>query len=120
MIRSHGTSGPGSSQLIRRRRSRKSGATHEQHYKYYLFEQFIFYSQWEKLKQYAAYQGIRIVGDIPIYVGLDSADVWSQQELFELDPKTLKPLRVSGVPTGLLQQDRPALGKSSVPLEQRR
>ena len=72
--------------------------TYEQQYKYYLFEQFIFYSQWEKLKQYAAYQGIRIIGDIPIYVGLDSADVWSQQELFELDPKTLKPLRVSGVP----------------------
>ncbi len=77
---------------------KKIRSTYEQQYKYYLFEQFIFYSQWEKLKQYAAYQGIRIIGDIPIYLGLDSADVWSQQELFELDPKSLKPLRVSGVP----------------------
>ena len=76
----------------------KIRSTYEQQYKYYLFEQFVFYSQWEKLKQYAAYQGIRIIGDIPIYLGLDSADVWSQQELFELDPKTLEPLRVSGVP----------------------
>ncbi len=71
---------------------------YEQQYNYFLFEQFLFYSQWSVLKTYAADNGIRIIGDIPIYIGLDSADVWSHQELFELNPKTLLPQRVSGVP----------------------
>ena len=71
---------------------------YRQQYNYYLFEQFVFHSQWTHLKNYAADNGIRIIGDIPIYIGLDSADVWSHQEIFELNPKTLQPQRVSGVP----------------------
>ncbi len=70
----------------------------EGQYNYYLFEQFLFHSQWSLLKKYAADQQIRIIGDIPIYIGLDSADVWSHQELFEINPRTLEPQRVSGVP----------------------
>jgi 4-alpha-glucanotransferase len=46
-----------------------------QQYNYFLFEQFIFHSQWSVLKTYAADNGIKIIGDIPIYIGLDSADV---------------------------------------------
>ena len=59
--------------------------------------QFLFYRQWNKLHDYARKQGIRIMGDIPIYVAQDSADVWSHPELFLLDDKGM-PLRVAGCP----------------------
>ncbi len=65
---------------------------------YYLFEQYIFFKQWSALKRYAQAQGIGLIGDIPIYVGLDSCDVWANRSIFEIDDKTLAPLRVSGVP----------------------
>ena len=65
---------------------------------FYLFEQYVFFRQWAELKKQAASKGIRIIGDIPIYVALDSADVWAQQNIFEIDPESLEPLRVSGVP----------------------
>lgn len=64
---------------------------------YWNFIQFIFYSQWTNLKNYANKQGIRIIGDIPIYVSYDSADVWSSPELFMLD-KDLLPSKVAGFP----------------------
>lgn len=59
--------------------------------------QFFFYTQWQNLKKYANEAGIRLFGDIPIFVAADSADVWANQSLFRLD-KTGKPLAVSGVP----------------------
>lgn len=59
--------------------------------------QFIFYRQWNALKQYANEQGIRIIGDIPIYVAMDSADTWSHPELFQLD-KENRPTAVAGCP----------------------
>ncbi|WP_136806149.1 4-alpha-glucanotransferase [Desulfosediminicola flagellatus] len=65
---------------------------------YYTFEQFIFYSQWQRLRQKATELDILLFGDIPIYVGLDSVDVWAHQDIFELDPNTGKPTLVSGVP----------------------
>lgn len=65
---------------------------------YYLFEQYIFFSQWHSLRQYAHEKAINIIGDIPIYVGLDSSDVWANRKLFEIDDATLTPVRVSGVP----------------------
>jgi 4-alpha-glucanotransferase len=61
------------------------------------FEQFIFFSQWNRLKSYCRDRGIRIFGDLPIYVAHDSADVWSHPELFCLDPNG-KPTSVAGVP----------------------
>jgi len=60
--------------------------------------QFFFDVQWTELKKYANKMGIQIVGDIPIFVALDSADVWSHQELFQMDKKTLAQLRCAGVP----------------------
>lgn len=45
----------------------------------------MFFEQWENLKQYANAKDVQIVGDIPIYVALDSADVWAHQEYFNLD-----------------------------------
>lgn len=65
---------------------------------YWKFLQFKFFEQWEKLREYAREQEIQMVGDIPIYVALDSADVWSHPELFQLDEENLTPLRVAGVP----------------------
>jgi 4-alpha-glucanotransferase len=59
--------------------------------------QFAFARQWEHLRRAAAGHGIRILGDIAIFVNMDSADVWVHPDLFELD-ESLKPVRVAGVP----------------------
>ncbi len=61
------------------------------------FYQFLFYRQWFHLKSYCNKKGIEIFGDIPFYVGYESADVWAKPEIFKLD-KALKPTEVSGVP----------------------
>ncbi|MCK4898756.1 MAG: 4-alpha-glucanotransferase [Anaerolineales bacterium] len=62
-----------------------------------IFRQFLFYRQWTKLRNYASKQGIKIIGDIPIFVAHDSADVWANPELYYLD-ETGKPTVVAGVP----------------------
>lgn len=64
---------------------------------YEIFIQYIFYKQWMQLKNYANNNGIKIMGDIPFYVGVDSLDVWSNQESFLLD-KDGKPTFIAGVP----------------------
>ena len=60
--------------------------------------QFLFFSQWGKLRHYAHEKGVRIFGDLPIYVAPDSADVWAHPELFCLDEATGKPALMAGVP----------------------
>ncbi|KAI8473849.1 MAG: glycoside hydrolase superfamily [Monoraphidium minutum] len=60
--------------------------------------QFLFDRQWRAVKAYANSLGILVVGDMPIYVGGQSADVWAHRHLFELDEKTCDPREVSGVP----------------------
>ena len=64
---------------------------------FYKYQQYIFSCQWTKLKAYANEKGIKIVGDIPIYVALDSADTWSNLELFQLDKDGI-PVSVAGCP----------------------
>lgn len=64
---------------------------------FYKITQYFFYSQFSELKDYAFLKGILIIGDIPFYIAYDSADVWSNPELFELDSQLL-PLNVAGVP----------------------
>ena len=59
--------------------------------------QFMFQKQWRALKSYANENGILLVGDIPIYVSMDSADVWAHPELFQLDGENL-PVAVAGCP----------------------
>jgi len=61
------------------------------------FMQFLFFRQWLKVKQYANSKGIQTFGDLPLYVSTDSADVWANTDIFELD-KELKPIKVGGVP----------------------
>ncbi len=64
---------------------------------YYQFEQFLFDRQWKRLKRAGEEKGISLIGDVPIFVAQDSADVWAHQKIFELDEKGL-PIAVSGVP----------------------
>ncbi len=59
--------------------------------------QFQFIKQWNKLKAYVNSLGIKFIGDIPLYVAYDSADVWAHPELFQLD-EDMNPVRVAGVP----------------------
>ena len=61
------------------------------------YMQFKFYEQWAKLKAYANRRGIRIIGDIPIYVAFDSADTWSAPEMFRFND-ALEPIDVAGCP----------------------
>jgi len=61
------------------------------------FFQFEFFQQWQELRAYARERNIRVIGDIPIYVAHDSADVWSNRRFFLLDERGL-PLKVAGVP----------------------
>lgn len=65
---------------------------------YFLFEQYIFISQWTRLREYAEQQGVKLFGDLPIYVAYDSVDTWANSSIFVLDPDTLQPTHVSGVP----------------------
>ncbi|MBM7623612.1 4-alpha-glucanotransferase [Sporohalobacter salinus] len=64
---------------------------------FHKFIQYIFFKQWNKLKAYANHNYIKIIGDIPIFVAYDSADVWANPELFTLD-EDKKPINVAGVP----------------------
>ncbi len=64
---------------------------------FYKLLQFLFFSQWRDLKQYCNSAGIEIIGDMPIYVAHDSADVWADGYLFDLDSEG-KPASVAGVP----------------------
>lgn len=64
---------------------------------YIKFVQYLFFHQWDAFRRYCNKNGISIIGDIPIYVSPDSADVWAQPELFELDERR-NPRRVAGVP----------------------
>lgn len=68
------------------------------HIYYYKFLQYEFFRQWSELKSYANMSGIQIIGDIPIYVAQDSADVWANPEIFCLDEETREPALMAGVP----------------------
>jgi 4-alpha-glucanotransferase len=63
----------------------------------HMFKQFLFFTQWTGLKNYANDQGIKIIGDIPIFISFDSSDAWSNPELFYFD-EDFKPTVVAGVP----------------------
>ena len=75
----------------------KFKSSHEDDVMFWEFVQFKFFEQWNKLKKYANDNGVSIIGDIPIYVALDSAEVWVYPDLFELD-ENLVPKAVAGCP----------------------
>lgn len=64
---------------------------------FWTFVQYMFFKQWSALKKYANDNGIKIIGDIPIYVSEDSADIWSNPKYFKVDEKMI-PTKVAGCP----------------------
>jgi 4-alpha-glucanotransferase len=66
--------------------------------------QYLFFAQWDRLRNYAADRGIRLMGDVPIYAAMDSADTWVSPELFSID-KTGQPTEVAGVPPDYFSVD---------------
>jgi 4-alpha-glucanotransferase len=71
----------------------------------YEFIQYLFFGQWRQVRARAAKLGIRIIGDTPIFTALDSADVWANPQLFQLDRQTLRPTHVAGVPPDYFSAD---------------
>ena len=69
-----------------------------------VFYQYVFYAQLKKLRDYAGAHGIEILGDLPIFVALDSADVWLHPDLFQLDAD-FQPTAVAGVPPDYFSED---------------
>ncbi len=65
---------------------------------FYCFVQFLFFSQWAEIRKYANDSGISIIGDMPLYISYESADVSENITDFQIDPLTLKPFKVAGVP----------------------
>ncbi len=74
------------------------------HIDYTRFEQYVFAQQWQALRATCAVRGVKLIGDLPIYVAADSADVWSRPELFELDERGL-PRFEAGVPPDYFNAD---------------
>lgn len=77
---------------------------HKDLYQFYIFTQYLAYKQYASLRNYAKRKGIKIIGDIPIYVSADSADVWAHPSLFLLDKKR-RPTEVAGVPPDYFAKD---------------
>ena len=71
---------------------------------YHTWEQYCFFQQWEAFKEYVNEAGIRLIGDLPIYVSLDSSDVWAERAQFLLDAEG-KPTEVAGVPPDYFSED---------------
>lgn len=71
---------------------------------FWKFCQYKFHEQWDKLKNYANENGVYLIGDIPLYVSMDSSDVWVHGDLFELDERK-NPINVAGVPPDMFSSD---------------
>jgi len=69
------------------------------------FFQYLFFGQWRQVRAKAAAAGVEIIGDAPIFVARDSADVWAHPELFQIDQETGQPLAVAGVPPDYFSAD---------------
>ena len=72
--------------------------------RFHCFVQYLFFAQWNALHDYARGNGVKIIGDVPIYVPYDSVDVWSNPELFQLDAQ-LAPEAVAGCPPDAFSED---------------
>lgn len=71
---------------------------------FWIFLQYEFFLQWKALKAYANRRGVKIIGDMPIYVAYDSSDVWSEPQYFQLD-ESFQPTSVAGVPPDAFTDD---------------
>ncbi len=91
------------------RRTRRTSSTSR------AFLQFAFFEQWRSLRAYCAERGMRIIGDVAIFVSYDSADVWTHPDIFRLERRSLAEV-VAGVSARRFQRNRAALGQSAVRL----
>ena len=80
------------------------GEEMQEEIRFHSFLQFQFFRQWDALRRYAEEKGIRIIGDVPIYVPMDSADVWANPGLFQLDADGY-PTAVAGCPPDFFSED---------------
>ena len=71
---------------------------------FWIYTQYLFYKQWTNLKTYANKNGIKLIGDIPIYVAEDSADAWANNDIFLFD-ENLNPIKVAGCPPDAFSED---------------
>ena len=88
-------------------KNRKRGQLADLEYteiQFYCFVQYLFFKQWNALREYAHSRGIRIIGDVPIYVPYDSVEVWMEPELFQLD-ENRTPTAVAGCPPDAFTAD---------------
>ncbi|MBQ9415166.1 MAG: 4-alpha-glucanotransferase [Clostridia bacterium] len=72
---------------------------------YQLFVQAVFFEQWEEIHAYAQKRGVLVLGDMPLYVAMDSADVWSCRRFFCLNERDFRPDKVAGVPPDYFSKD---------------
>ncbi|MDR2513445.1 MAG: 4-alpha-glucanotransferase [Puniceicoccales bacterium] len=84
-----------------------------------VFQQFLFFAQWQALRAYATTRHVRIIGDTPIFVAMDSADAWAHPSLFQLDARG-RPTHVAGVPPDYFSQDGQLWGNPLYNWEQMR
>lgn len=92
---------------LRRRQPDALAAAHralESEVRYRVFEQYCFDKQWSQLKQYASERGVRLMGDIPMFVAHDSVDVWANQHMFFLDDQGQRTVQ-AGVPPDYFSED---------------
>ena len=78
---------------------------HKNEIDFYIFTQYIFFTQFRSLKEYANSIGIELMGDMPIYVSRDSADLWANREQFQINEESLAPSFVAGVPPDYFSED---------------
>ncbi len=78
---------------------------HEEEFLYRLFCQYVFFTQWAEFKAYVNSVGVKIFGDMPIYVSADSAELWSSPNMFQLGKLTGRPEKVAGVPPDYFSED---------------
>lgn len=83
----------------------KAGDRYKDAVLFHLFCQYLFFTQWAALKEYANGRGVKIFGDMPIYVSLDSADLWSAPRLFKVSGKAARPKEVAGVPPDYFSEE---------------
>lgn len=79
--------------------------SYEESAAFWKFVQYIFFTQWFEIKKYANEKGIAVIGDMPIYVAMDSVDVWADLPFFKIDKKTLTAKKVAGVPPDYFSED---------------
>lgn len=72
---------------------------------FWKFVQYEFFRQWKQIKTYARQKGVKILGDMPIYVSMDSADVWGNPEIFKINPEDYSAEEVAGVPPDYFSED---------------